>query len=102
MEHHLIACSGAQSEQLLPFHTAGATKPANAWGQTGRGQYGELSQLDKGFLDADTTLVTFSIGGNDSRFADVIAECIIMAGLKLCQDAQLPDSSCRRARRSPR
>ncbi|MFC7490607.1 MULTISPECIES: hypothetical protein [unclassified Knoellia] len=93
VEHHLIACSGAQSEQLLPYHTAGATKPTNAWGQTGRGQYGELSQLDKGFLDADTTLVTFSIGGNDSRFADVIAECIFLAGLKLCQDAQLPDST---------
>ncbi|WP_380168343.1 hypothetical protein [Jannaschia sp. R86511] len=93
VEHHLIACSGAQTENLLPFHTVGAAKPSNAWGQTGRGQYGELSQLDKGFLDQDTTLVTFSIGGNDSRFGDVIAECVILAGLKLCQDAQLPDSS---------
>ena len=93
VEHHLIACSGAQTEQLLPYHTVGGTKPANSWGQTGRGQYGELSQLDKGFLDVDTTLVTFSIGGNDSRFGDVIAECIIFAGLKKCQDAQLPGSS---------
>lgn len=95
VEHHLLACSGAQTENLLPYYTvpSGASKPANAFGQTGVGQYGELSQLDKGFLDENTTLVTLSIGGNDSRFGDVVAECIIMAGLKLCQDAQLPGSS---------
>jgi lysophospholipase L1-like esterase len=69
------------------------TPPANAFGQTGAGRFGEVSQLDRGFVDQDTTLVTLSIGGNDARFSDVIEECLVYAGLKACQDATLPGSS---------
>jgi lysophospholipase L1-like esterase len=92
LDFHLIACSGAQTEQLLPYHTvpAGQARPRNDFNQEGTGQYGELSQLDKGFLDENTTLVTLSIGGNDARFSDVIKECVYAAGLLPCQDAKLP------------
>nr|MDT0662908.1 GDSL-type esterase/lipase family protein [Micromonospora sp. DSM 115978] len=78
LDHHLIACSGAVSRNLLPFHTVapGQPAPANAFGETGTGQYGELSQLDKGFLDENTTLVTLSIGGNDARFSDIVTACV--------------------------
>lgn len=94
MDYNLIACSGAQTENILPDRTvpAGQPYPTNAFGQSGLGQYGEVSQIDKGFLDENTTLVTMSMGGNDARFADVIQECIIKAGLYACPDAKLPDS----------
>jgi len=77
MDFHLIACSGAESENLLPYHAvpAGQSHPTNDFGQTGVGQYGELSQIDKGYLDANTTLVMFSIGGNDAFFGPVISDC---------------------------
>jgi lysophospholipase L1-like esterase len=39
---------------------------------------GEPAQLDH--LDAETSLVTFSIGGNDAKFADTLSGCIA-AGL---------------------
>lgn len=96
VEHHLLACSGAETEHLLPFYIETGAKPANAWGENGgpsHSQFGELSQLDKGFLDENTTLVTLSVGGNDARFADVLEECIIKAGLVKCQDAKLDGSS---------
>lgn len=93
LEHHLIACSGAQSEQLLPFNTVpAASRPSNAFGEQGEGQYGELSQLDKGFLDENTTLVTFSIGGNDARFAKVLTKCITLL-TDVCQDSTLDGDS---------
>jgi hypothetical protein len=94
MDYQLAACSGAQTENLLPNLTvpAGQPKPTNAFGQQGKGAFGELSQLDKGFLDRNTTLVTFSIGGNDARFADVIAQCIY-GSLGLCQNSTLDGDS---------
>ena len=76
MDFHMIACSGAESENLLPFHSAGVPAPTNAQGQSGTGQYGELSQLDQGYLDENTTLVMFSIGGNDAQFGPIMAVCL--------------------------
>ncbi|GAA2123784.1 NocE [Streptomyces synnematoformans] len=71
MDYHLIACSGAETEGIL-----GAAGPSNAWGEKGAHGYGELAQIDQGYLDESTTLVTLSIGGNDSRFAAIINHCI--------------------------
>jgi hypothetical protein len=89
------ACSGAKTHNLLPYHTAPVTglKPKNAFGLEGEGQYGELSQLDKGYLDNATTLVALTIGGNDARFSDIIKECIYAAGLYTCPDAKLSGES---------
>ncbi len=64
------ACQGAVSANFLT--------PRNS-------TWGEKAQLDQ--LDADTGLVTFSIGGNDARFADVLRDCIDGAEL-------LPFNTC--------
>lgn len=47
--------------------------------------WGEAAQLD--YLSQSAELVTFSIGGNDAKFADVLAECIL--GMEL-----LPFNTC--------
>ena len=89
LEHHLIACSGAQTENLLPYHSVPQDqRPRNAFGEEGTTSYGELSQPDKGFLDENTTLVTLSIGGNDARFAPILQKCILLL-TDVCQDATL-------------
>ncbi|MCU1417156.1 MAG: hydrolase family protein [Schumannella sp.] len=84
LDYHFLACSGAESENLLPVLTAdpadegsvlATNKNRNGENQPGVGQYGMPSQLDAGYLDANTTLVTLSIGGNDMRFAKIIGEC---------------------------
>lgn len=41
-----------------------------------RGRFGELPQLDRGFVDSNTTMVTVSIGGNDSGFIPVLMSCV--------------------------
>ncbi|MEV6965093.1 SGNH/GDSL hydrolase family protein [Hamadaea sp. NPDC051192] len=77
MDYHLLACSGARTENLLPYYSVpAAQRPTNEFGLYGHGQYSELSQLDRGFLDENTTLVTLSIGGNDARFSDIVKQCI--------------------------
>ncbi|MFJ5549623.1 GDSL-type esterase/lipase family protein [Streptomyces sp. NPDC093225] len=88
MDYHLIACSGATTENIVPGGTGGHT----AWDQM---HFGELPQLDQGYVDENTTLVTLSIGGNDARFADVIQKCI-WGGVgipELCQDGKLDGDS---------
>jgi hypothetical protein len=76
MDYQLIACSGARTYNVLPTTgTAGQSPPVDAWGRGGLGKYGELSQLDRGFVDENTTLVTISIGGNDARFLEILQSC---------------------------
>ncbi|PPF20842.1 SGNH/GDSL hydrolase family protein [Rathayibacter sp. AY1A7] len=88
MDYQFIACSGAQTENVLPYFTASSAFPTNAWGQSGRyGKYREDSQMDRGYLDANTTLVTLTIGGNDARFGEVIQAC---AGYTNCSSTVLP------------
>lgn len=95
LDFQFRACSGAQSENLLPYHSvpAGQPKPQNLFGQYGQRQWGEMSQLDQGYLDANTTLVLLSIGGNDARFSDIIKECIYAGGPVSCPEAELPGES---------
>ncbi|MGB3376651.1 MAG: hypothetical protein WBA87_16115 [Microbacterium sp.] len=78
LDFHTLACSGAQTENLLPYYTVpGTSKPANSEGQTGRlPQHTLVSQLDAGYLNENTTLVALSIGGNDMRFPPVIQACV--------------------------
>ncbi len=79
LDFQLLACSGAETKNV----TTG-----------GIGQYGELAQLDRGFIDANTTLVTMTIGGNDVGFGPVIKTCIFSAftpGPTVpCQDRDAP------------
>jgi len=64
------ACQGAVTRDM--YHPRNAT-------------WGEGAQLDH--LDGGVGLVTYSIGGNDAKFADVLAECIL--GFEL-----LPFNTC--------
>lgn len=85
LDYHLIACSGAQTENLLPLDGS----VANFFGERGSAEYGELPQVDQGYLDEYTTLVTLSIGGNDARFSDIVKQCIYAAQLDFCPDVRL-------------
>ncbi|MGW4436614.1 SGNH/GDSL hydrolase family protein [Streptomyces sp. NPDC004596] len=59
LDYHFVACSGARTYNVLDQDLSG-----------------ELPQLETGYLDQNTTLVTISIGGNDARFSDVMGKCI--------------------------
>lgn len=98
MDYHLLACSGAETEMLLPSGrepVSGVTTDdpttgtayVNAWNQPARGARREVSQLDEGFLDENTTLVTLSIGGNDVKWSATVENCIL--DLVECQDTQI-------------
>ncbi|MEU9888417.1 hypothetical protein [Sphaerisporangium sp. NPDC051011] len=91
MDYHLLACSGAESEQLLPYLTApwDHPYPTNGDGERGAPRFREPSQLDRGFLDENTTLVTLSIGGNDARFADVVEQCLYKSTPVSCEQSTL-------------
>ena len=78
MDLHTLSCSGARSEHLLPYYTVTTgVPPLNGDNRDGSfGQYGTVSQIDAGYLDENTTLVTLSIGGNDMRFGDILSNCL--------------------------
>ncbi|MGI5399212.1 hypothetical protein ACQEVG_07080 [Streptomyces sp. CA-135486] len=70
-----VACSGAKTWNVLgdgvPFSW---DTPDNY--AAGEGQFHEMSQVESGVLDEDTTLVTLSIGGNDGgAFQDAVINC---------------------------
>lgn len=76
-EVDLIACSGAHSVSITSaaVNSAGQENPYDThWGSADY-QNGQELQLDQGWADADTNVVTLTIGGNDARFADVIKQC---------------------------
>ncbi|MFI5831449.1 SGNH/GDSL hydrolase family protein [Streptomyces sp. NPDC051578] len=74
MEYHFIACSGARTYNILA-----------------KGQSSEVAQVEAGYLDQNTSLVTLSIGGNDARFSEIITKCIDVPILSLttCRYAEL-------------
>ncbi|MGY0056872.1 SGNH/GDSL hydrolase family protein [Streptomyces sp. LZ34] len=72
MDYHFVACSGARNYNIL-----------------NSGQSSEVSQIESGYLDNNTTLVTLSVGGNDARFTDVFKQCVYKAVLDLCQDTSI-------------
>lgn len=67
LDYHLLACSGAFVENVT-----------NRAGQAYQ-RFGERTQIARGFLDENTTLVTMSIGGNDAGFQGVIISCAILS-----------------------
>lgn len=70
-----VACSGAQT-----WNAGGWGRPTS-WSQPekyelGEGQFHEMSQVESGVLDENTTLVMLSIGGNDGgAFANALLDC---------------------------
>ncbi|MER5635776.1 SGNH/GDSL hydrolase family protein [Kitasatospora sp. NPDC002227] len=87
MDYHLIACGGARVNNVLsvdsPRDAISLSDKAGGF-QSGQGQNGEIAQLDQGFLDANTTLVTISIGGNDAKFSDIVTKCVTYLVLSDC------------------
>ncbi|MEV5240868.1 hypothetical protein AB0K89_17455 [Streptomyces cinnamoneus] len=84
MDYHLIACSGARTYDVLGETQSYSGKvhaidPKDYLG-------GEMPQIDQGYLDAHTTLVTISIGGNDSRFTDIVQKCLLSEGGANCKE----------------
>ncbi|MCZ1010978.1 SGNH/GDSL hydrolase family protein [Streptomyces lydicus] len=82
VELGFVACSGAQT-----WNVTGDSYPLSwddpASYETGEGQFHETAQLESGAVTKDTTLVTLSIGGNDSGggksglFSDAILNCVV-------------------------
>ncbi|WP_153536247.1 SGNH/GDSL hydrolase family protein [Actinomadura macrotermitis] len=68
LDYHSVACSGAFTNNIDPEGLGGF-----AYGQDG--QFHEVGQLQSGFLDDNTTLVTLTVGGNDAGFAETIKKC---------------------------
>lgn len=79
LDFAFVACAGATTRQMT------VDNPGGYWTAEGwhfnrvapEGQFRELAQLNSGFLDENTTLVTLSIGGNDADFTGVITTCIM-------------------------
>ncbi|QWT24811.1 SGNH/GDSL hydrolase family protein [Subtercola sp. PAMC28395] len=93
LDFQFLACSGAQTENILPWFSATGKVPVNGFGENGRfGKYREDSQIDRGFLDENTTLVTLTIAGNDTRFSEVIKACVAFADCSLSVLADLKDT----------
>ncbi|GHG06296.1 golvesin C-terminal-like domain-containing protein [Streptomyces zaomyceticus] len=77
LDFAFLACSGARSTELLT-DDAGGYWTRDGWkfdAAAPEGQFREVAQLNSGFLDENTTLVTLSVGGNDAGFADVLRTC---------------------------
>ncbi|MFI1762516.1 SGNH/GDSL hydrolase family protein [Streptomyces sp. NPDC020800] len=88
MDYHLIACSGARTYNVMQKFK---TMDGKQQGGVTQDNSQEMPQIDKGYLDQNTTLVTISIGGNDSRFADIFQKCLISFGGGNCKDKTFGD-----------
>ncbi|WP_245871080.1 SGNH/GDSL hydrolase family protein [Asanoa hainanensis] len=76
VDFHHVACAGAQTHNLMSTTTlTGAPAPVSQRNKPPAGTQGELTQLDQGFVDANTTLVLLQIGGNDAGWSDVVNAC---------------------------
>ncbi|MFH8791986.1 SGNH/GDSL hydrolase family protein [Streptomyces sp. NPDC017941] len=73
MDYHLIACSGARTYNVM-----------HAGERQSNG--GEAPQIDQGYLDQNTSLVTISIGGNDARFSKIIQKCLMAVNDGNCKN----------------
>lgn len=73
LDFHMLACAGAETENLLPSEDDTAHDEIQ--------QFGERTQLDRNFLNANTTLVTLTIGGNDVGFGPILRACIESPGV---------------------
>jgi hypothetical protein len=78
-EFHFQACAGASMVSLTDDAIDG---PGENVGENTRWREedwtsGEAQQLERGYLDADTDLVTLTIGGNDMSYQDVISGCVL-------------------------
>ncbi|WP_313539486.1 hypothetical protein [Leifsonia aquatica] len=87
LDFQFLACAGAETQHMLPFRGL-ANPPTDGSGHVGdHPQNGMLTQLDSGFLDANTTLVSLSIGGNDIKFGPIVhRRCYDACAVQCCTD----------------
>lgn len=64
LDYHTVACSGAFVGNMIANQQ---------WGMMG--QHHEIPQLKSGFINADTTVVALTAGGNDAGFGPAMAGC---------------------------
>jgi hypothetical protein len=92
-----IACSGALTTAVTTDAVNTPPAASDAGGHTDWGkssyQWGELTQVEQGWLDKDTDYVSVSIGGNDVRFTDILKGCIASIGSCAAADYKLTRSS---------
>lgn len=98
LDFQFLACAGSETRNMLPFETVPAgQRPVDGAGHTGNvPQYRQVTQLDAGFLDANTTLVSLSTGGNDIKFGPILMDCVVRyvtVPLIPCKDSQLDGDS---------
>ncbi|SDY13180.1 GDSL-like Lipase/Acylhydrolase family protein [Amycolatopsis xylanica] len=79
LDYQSVACSGARAHNLLKKNTQ-----QEGFGNKPEGQSGQLTQIDRGFLDKNTTLVELTIGGNDARFTPILKSCALNNPLGGC------------------
>ena len=70
LDYHSVACSGAYTYDVDPVFAGGGDGDPGSLGR-----YGEVTQLDSGFLNDDTTLVALTLGGNDANFGGTVGDC---------------------------
>jgi lysophospholipase L1-like esterase len=81
LDFQFHACSGAETQNV----NDGGAGP-NAFGINVAGQFGEVSQISKGYLTSNTTLVTLSIGGNDTGFESILVSCYLLPNCESAND----------------
>jgi len=74
VELGFFACSGAFNWEVQGDGVPFSWTELNNY-QKGEGEFREISQVNSGVLDENTTLVTLSIGGNDAGFSEGVAAC---------------------------
>lgn len=81
-----VACSGAETTGITADAVFNGAPPEQQWNSDNNTDWGHLqTPLPEGLqaapanLSAQTTLVTLTVGGNDARFSDVLANCLRLA-----------------------
>jgi hypothetical protein len=92
LDFHLVACAGARSHNMMATTVTFPAEPTqpDPFDRMPAGQYGELTQIDRGFLDENTTLVTLVLGGNNAGWTDVLEACIL--GSFQCHEDPMMDA----------
>lgn len=69
--------NGADGSTDIPGGTVAQAPLANTFWDTFTMGYNELPMASQGWLGPQTTLVTMTTGGDDARFASVVAACLL-------------------------
>jgi hypothetical protein len=86
-EFDFLACSGQFTTQITESAVDASAQPYGlvqqaldqnvpAWTKVNLG-YDELPQADTGYINANTSLVTMTTGGDDARFVPMLSACVI-------------------------